>query len=90
MIEREESQSKNIYENDDVSIKKSADIEKEISGNENDSSAVNKEKSGNEDDIFAAADFEDHEDTDAPPVGIIWTGEEWIRYDLQQNLIFVF
>ena len=30
------------------------------------------------DDIHISADLVE-EDTDAPPAGIIWTGEEWIR-----------
>lgn len=35
------------------------------------------------DDIQTSADLVE-EDTDAPPAGIIWTGEEWIR------LVFMF
>ena len=89
MIKRGESQSKNIYENYDVINMKSPDIEREKSGNEHDISApskINNEKSGGKDDIFASADFEEQEDTDAPPVGIIWTGEEWIRLHFQKVL----
>ncbi len=67
---------------------KSPDIEKEKSENKDDISApamINNEKSEGKDDIFSYADFEEQEDTDAPPVGIIWTGEEWIRLHVCLN-----
>ncbi len=74
---------------------KSPVIEEAKSGNEDDISApamINNEKSEGKDDIFSCADFEELEDTDAPPVGIIWTGEEWIRlyFEIPLHLHFHF
>ena len=73
-----------IYENvskNDINLDQSKDDHNLEQGKDNihhEQSKGDIQLENGKDDIQISADLVE-EDTDAPPAGIIWTGEEWIR-----------